>query len=99
MEALLKKQPRETVAASAAASEEPPKQKARPAAPATPPIPPKSSAEKVLQARLEQAEVGLYDKFVSAMCCVNYVDVFACSDSPLSVCFESSYMFKSSNKH
>ena len=95
MEALLKKQPRARVE-SPAAEVSPPK-KAR--QPATPPLPPKSSPEKVLQARLDQAEAVLYDKFVSAMWCVNYVDVFACSDSPLSVCFESSHMCKSSNKH
>ena len=94
MEALLKKVPRARVE-SPAAEVSPPK-KAR--QPATPPIPPKSSSETVLQERLDQAEVGLYDKLVSAMWCVNYVDVFACSDSPLSVCFESIYMFKSSNE-
>ena len=68
MEALLKKQPR-AVVLEAPAAEGPPK-KARP--PMEPPLP-----ENRLQQRLDEAEAGLYDKFVSAIFCVNWVDVVA----------------------
>ena len=87
MQALLKRK-----GLSVQSREEPPAKKA--AAPCTPP---KADSEVVLQKRLDEAEAVVPDKFVSAMWCVNYVDVFACSKLTLSVCFESNYMFKSSN--
>ena len=70
MEALLKKHPRSVTLDARRCSVEGPPRKARP--PSAPPLP-----EDELNNRLRDAEAGLYDKFVSAIFCVNWVDVVA----------------------